>query len=82
MKHKTIKLSRRQIKKAKARAYEDMINELERRKDKIRRLEQANLLLHKAIDSAQERANKAEAKVKQLERVNKRKMTIEILKGE
>ena len=64
MKHKVIRLSRRELKRAKHKAYEDLICELKADRAKIKSLEQANQLLHIAVNAAQERANKAEAELR------------------
>lgn len=64
MKHKKIRISRRLIKRAKQSAYEQVIRENKALKDRCRRLEESNKLLHIALDSAQYRANEAETKLR------------------
>ena len=87
MRHTKIKLSRRQMKRAKAKAYEDLITDLRASKDRIRQLEQANKLLHIAIDAAQERANKAEMALRESKQTTYNELISEMrryynLKGE
>lgn len=63
-KHKTIKISRRRMRKVKRSLYEQALADAEYWRRRCKSFESSCKLYRTALDSAQERANKAESELR------------------